>query len=540
MQPFARSVLAFAVAATFATPAVADFGAEREARLNRWAMFTFGVSNDIGESAVTPDGYLRSGTEAAGDLIKHSASLEVSFVSRKVAQHLDLMVEYPAENPTHIVGCIEGATEDLASGKKNPSVQAISLADGSVTTILRGMNRCDGLRRTTWGTVLATEETDDGQAYEILDPLNTSEHTVTDRTAGTIVDANGNAATKIVKHNALPTMAWEGLTILDSGVIYGGDELRPGSYEDANGSNDTDGGAMYKFVPATLHTGTGAITDLSQSPFTSGKTYALQVSCQSSKRQAGQGCEVGSAAWIEVDPAKARSDADAKGATGYYRPEDLHQDPNYTGEGVRFCWTNTGNESSKNYGEVMCAIDSKPNEVVVDADNAGTDLNTVVTRFIVGNPDMNSPDSFEFQPGTGMHYVIEDHNNGDIWACLPDGEDRDVMSDGCIKVISVVDKSAEPTGFFFSADGKTAYLSIQHSSDAEGLENDGYPTDDLLKITGFGDILAPATLDAGLDLSAGSATLEAGNIINIQNFMYGGAPLSVRIKINMDGTWELR
>lgn len=47
------------------------------------------------------------------------------------------------------------------------------------------------------------------------------------------------------------------------------------------------------------------------------------------------------------------------------------------------------------------------------------------------------------------------------------------------------DSSAEPTGFFFASDGKTAYLSIMHSNDANmPLVND-FGTDDIIKITGF-------------------------------------------------------
>lgn len=59
----------------------------------------------------------------------------------------------------------------------------------------------------------------------------------------------------------------------------------------------------------------------------------------------------------------------------------------------------------------------------------------------------NSFDNLAFQPRTGNLYVIEDHDKGDVYACLPDGEDRDIKTDGCIHVLSVKDSSAEPTGF---------------------------------------------------------------------------------------------
>ena len=278
----------------------------------------------------------------------------------------------------------------------------------------------------------------------------------------------------------MPTMAWEGIGLLPSGIVYAGDELRPGT-----DTPDADGGAIFKFVPATM--ATGPITSLEASPFAAGKTYAMQVECVKNAVQFGQGCEVGNALWFEVDPAKARAEADAKGATGYYRPEDLHIDP-MVSEGARFCWTNTGNEGGKNYAEVMCAVDSTPETIAVPDAGMKAELTTVVTRFIEGDKDANSFDNLDFQPGTGNLYVIEDHPNGDIWACLPDGADRNLKSDGCIKMLSVKDTSAEPTGFIFDASGTVAYVSIQHSDDTGMAKVDDYGTDDLIRITGFGAV----------------------------------------------------
>ncbi|PKM35807.1 MAG: hypothetical protein CVV06_14340 [Gammaproteobacteria bacterium HGW-Gammaproteobacteria-10] len=511
---------------------MADVGKTSEDNFLRWTDFNFGVSNDIGGSATTPEGFLRDRTRSAAELLKVSDSLQVEFVTRNVGNNLDMMVLYPGVNPTHIIACIEGGVEDLADGRKNPSVQTIDLATGNVTTILRGMDRCDGIRTTPWGTILATEETDDGGAYEIIDPLNTVENTVTDRAAGTIT---GATASNIAKRDALPTMAWEGLAVLRGGVVIAGDEERPGSDVDDNGGNDTDGGALFKFVPSAIRNDGSNITDLSQSPLVSGTTYALQVSCFNDRVQHGQGCEVGNGSWVEVVAADARKDANRKNATGFYRPEDLHRDPDFTGAGVRFCWTNTGNEGAKHYAELMCGIDSSPNEAVAD------ELSVIINRFVEGNRDMNSFDNLDFQPGTGMHYIVEDHPNGDIWACLPDGADRDIKSDGCVKVLSVIDDSAEPSGFIFAPDGKTAYVSIQHSDDAPGTEFDGYDTDDLIKITGFNTrLFKPSELDALLNLQSGQASTQPDNTIRLDNFTFGGQPLSVNIKINMDGTWELR
>ncbi len=516
----------------FNTAIAADFGSTTENRLTSWpfVVYNFGLSNDIGDSAVMPDGYLRDKTRSADQQVKISGNLQVEYVTRNVGNKADMMALYPETNHTHLIACIEGGAEDLDNGKKNPSVQAIELATGNITTLLRGMDRCDGIRLTPWGTILATEETDDGAAYEIFDPLNTVENTVTDRTNGTIT---GATAGNIAKRPALPTMAWEGLTVLPSGVVIAGDELRPGSYEDDNGSSDTDGGAIFKFVPNQLAIG-GNILNINDSPLVSGSVYALQASCRDSKRQFGQGCEVGNAAWVAVDAADARKAANSVGATGYYRPEDLHVDPAYVGEGERFCWTNTGNKGASNWGEVMCAVDKKPDVAEVDG------LNVIVNRMIVGNPDLNAPDNFSFQPNTNLHYVIEDNSNGDIWSCLPDGDDRDTMTDGCVKFFSVIDTSAEPTGFLFDETGQTAYVVIQHSDDAEGTDFDGYATDDLLKITGFAMPIGSDNLNSRLNFNGGSASLGSNNTVQFNGIRFDNTPINATIHINMDGTWSLQ
>ncbi len=470
-----KILLGVAIAASFSTPAFAasDFGAKVEHLLKAQAFKYFGFVKPITDSASAQVD--RVPGQNANDLIKLATGLHATILTRKAAHVSDMFAFWPSEeNPTHTIWCNEGGRVQLDNGKYNPSVQAIDLISGEVTTIVRGMRSCDGIRLTSWGTILATEERSDGGAYEIMDVLNTNA-TISDRATG----ANDDPA-HVVKRTALPMISWEGLTVLDSGVVIAGDEWRPGTDAD-----DKDGGAMFKFVPENPRSDSGVISDLAQSPLAAGSVYAMQVSCKDSKQQFGQGCEIGNAGWVSVTAENARDDADAAGATGYYRPEDLHRDPAYDGTGVRFCWTNTGNEGAKNYAEVMCGVDSDP--LLADSDTRSV----VVNRFVEGDSDFNSFDNLAFQPGTGNLYVIEDHPHGDIFACLPDGKDRDIKSDGCVKVLSVKDATAEPTGFGFSADGKTAYLSIQHSDDSncpagsDCEDVDGYPTSDIIKITGF-------------------------------------------------------
>jgi hypothetical protein len=494
-----KKIITIAATAAFAASAgAADFGQKVEQLLRAQSSSLFGFIQPAPAFTTT---VARAPGQSATDLITLAPGLTASILTRKAASDADMFTLWPnAAAPTHAIFCIEGGAANigpvgttLPGGlvvKKNPAVQRIDLSNGNVETILRGMDRCDGIRTTAWGTILATEETNNGGGYEILEPLTTTNHTVLNRgatgiigagnvTPATIVDINNVPSTKVTKHVALPAMAWEGLDITATGVVYGGDERRPGSgYGGANVA-DSDGGALFKFIPTTPWAG-GTLTDLALSPFAAGTTYAYRGLC--SAGQWGQGCEIGRGQWVAVDPTFAPLDANAKQATGYYRPEDGHFDPKYTGPGVRFCWTNTGNTGFSNYGEVVCLDDPTP------ASGASV---PVANRFVEGDPDFNAHDNLEFHPTTGNIYVIEDYSNGDIFACLRDGLDRDIKSDGCVRLLTVKDQSAEPTGFAFSGDGKTAYVSIQHSSDTactvgtDCQNEDDYATDDIVKITGW-------------------------------------------------------
>lgn len=469
------STLLFGISTLTFAQSDKDFGSSVEKLLNDQSNKYFGIKEPLKNSAPTSAVPFRTENQKAEDQVVFAKGLKVKYLTRNVGNKTDMFELYPEDNPTHLVSCVEGGRELIAiPDKYNPSVQRVNLETGEVETILRGMDRCDGIRLTSWGTILATEETNDGAGYEILDPLNVTDETVIDRTAGIVSDPF-----HIAKREALPVMAWEGLTVLTNGVVIAGDELRPGT-----SNPDIDGGSIFKFVPNIPKTDDTKIINLDDSPFVAGIVYALQISCRDSKQQFGQGCEVGNGSWIEVNAATAREDAYTVGATGYYRPEDLHKDilfeaPLDNPNAVRFCWTNTGNESANNFGEVFCAVDFEP--LATDPDGR----TVIANRFVEGDNDFNSFDNLAFQPGTGNLYVIEDHINGDIFACLPDGEDRNIKTDGCVKILSVNDSSAEPTGFTFNRDGTTAYLSIQHSNDLLIPDFDDYPTDDILIIEGF-------------------------------------------------------
>ncbi len=442
--------------------------------------------------------------------------IQAEYFSREVGQDWDQMVFWPhgAARPTHLVGCIEEILDCLSGtcgesfvfgDKLTPSVQVIDLQTRAVTTLVRGMTICDGIRTTPWGTVIATEEdyqSDTGSVYEILDPLTADEFTILDRSRGgapaRIVDQDGwDASDRIIKRTAFPVIQYEGLLVHETGVVIAGDEHRPGSYE----RGDTDGGGVYKFIPTNLYKpDTGHIASLNQSPLIEGTTYALQVSCREDRQQFGQGCEIGNAAWIPLTPTVTseisldagkprvgREAANAAGATAYYRPEDLHRDPMFSDpnqpDAIRFCFAVTGNHAGSNYGEVQCAIDQD----VTTATGATGEI--VLNRFIEGSPEFSQPDNLAFQPTTGGLFVVEDNGasrgNSDVWACLPDGADDDIKSDGCVRLLKIADGSAESTGFLFTPDGTEAYFAIQHSADGNMPLVDDFQTDDLIKLSGF-------------------------------------------------------
>ena len=81
------------------------------------------------------------------------------------------------------------------------------------------------------------------------------------------------------------------------------------------------------------------------------------------------------------------------------------------------------------------------------------------------------PDNIAFQPRTGNcgpprgcrdARSRRPHNN-DLWDCLPDGADQDLLSDGCIRIATLNDLTAEWTGGIFDATGEHFYVSIQHN-----------------------------------------------------------------------------
>ncbi len=421
-------------------------------------------------SATTP-----SSTEPGPNAVQVAGGLKAQLVSDKVGENADMIALWPDDaHPTHAIFCneIDGTVAGAPA-----TVQRVQLSNGQVSDMVFGNISCDPAHRTDWGTIIFGEEAaTSGRVYEILDPLAVNNVTI-DRATGATSDP-----THVVARTALGQVSYEGIVLLPDGTTYYGDELRP--------SNGKAGGGIYKFVPTTKRDPhAGPITSLDQSPLVAGSIYFLRIGIRNGGTDFGQGSNIGAGKWIgPIAAGNLAANAIAMGGyTGYYRPEDMDLDPLAWSKGqVRFCWTNTGIDTGANWGEVLCAAD----ESTTDATFL-TGTKPVVSPFVIGNPSLRMPDNIDFQPGTGILYVLMDattsaenpsFSNDDVWACLPDGADSDVLSDGCVRVMTLEDGNAEFTGIQFLADGKSFLIDLQHrTQDGRAIPH----TTDMLLVQGL-------------------------------------------------------
>ncbi len=442
-----------------------DWGLDRQTQMENKSQTLFGFGQPLDQSSTTDLSQAQALANPAG-LVTVAKGLKVGVVSAgNAAPNLDQMILWPKSNPTHIIACNE-------QGTAQPSLQKISLATGVATTIATGLDDCDPVRATPWGTVLFGEEAGAaGAMYELIDPLNVVGASINHVTGVTAAPYANN----IQRVNALGFLSFEGLAILPNGVTYYGDELAP--------SNGTPGGAYYKFVPDTPWAGGGAISSLSQSPYNAGKVYSLRVGQGSNS---GQGDAYGIGTWSflaslnSASSQQLRSLSTVNNRTGYYRPEDIAiDDAAFASGNVRFCGNNTGRDSARYWGETVCVTDGTFAQALANTATPQVQL------FVQGSDQFNMPDNIGFQPGRGNWLVEEDGSTGDfidgarnddIWDCLPDGADVDMLTDGCVRVATLNDLDAESTGGFFDPTGKHYYVSIQHNSSGFGT---------ILDITGW-------------------------------------------------------
>jgi len=436
-----------------------DFGLFRDAQLDAHSEQLFGIVAPVDASSTQSIG----ATDASADptkLVTLAKGLRAHVVTSvpNAAPNFDMMVLWPNDqNPTHLIVANE-------EGTAQPALQRVRLSDGLVETILSGTTSNDPVRRTAWGTILLGEEASDGWLIEIANPLTTTGVTF-NRASGTSSDPAHVIARPAVGH-----LAFEGIALYPNGVMYYGDENRP--------LNGTPGGAYFKFVPSAPWNGQQGIAN---SPLATGTVYGLRLGKRSGNTDYGQATQTGLGTWITVTSTpntNLRAAAATLKLTGYYRPEDIDIDAEALADGnVRFCGNNTGNESQdKNWGETICITDGALVQAL-----ANTAI-PEVQYFALGSWDFAMMDNIAYQFGRGNWIIHEDGDgpevgrNNDLWSCLEDGQDADTLSDGCARIGTLNDLTAEWTGGVFDRSGTHFYVSIQHNITGHGV---------ILDITGW-------------------------------------------------------
>jgi secreted PhoX family phosphatase len=450
-----------------------DFGQQVEALAKFQSLDLFGVYRPLDESSTVSLTAAQANANPA-KLVTLAPGLTAKVVSAdaSLAPNVDMMALWPNDtHPTYLIACNE-------QGSAQVGMQRINLSTGAVANIVSsGLSSCDPVRRTAWGTIIFGEENGaNGRVFELLDPLATTGVTVSGSGAGTTTSDPAHVAVR----PALGQLSFEGIALYPNGVMYFGDENRPG--------NGNPGGAYFKFIPSTPWTGGAPISNLADSPLAAGNIYGMRVGKRSGNTDYGQGNEFGRGTWIPVTgvaPINLRAAASTLKLTSYYRPEDLDIDLGALEDGdVRFCGNNTGEDTQggdNHWGETMCITDG----TLAEAADGFTLSTPEYQPLVIGNVDFAMMDNIAYQPGTGNWIINEDGEgpvatpprNNDIWSCLDDGDDKDNLADACVKVISLNDLNAESTGGIFDATGKRYFVSIQHNVTGHGV---------ILEINGWG------------------------------------------------------
>jgi secreted PhoX family phosphatase len=450
--------LFLAPALVVADPHHFDFGSWSEHLLASQSERLFGVAQPVGASS-TQSIDAAAANQDPRRLVTLARGLRARVVASNVnvPPNVDMMALWPNDHaPTHIIACNE-------EGPNEPGVVRIRLFDGFVETMLTGLDSCDPVRRTAWGTIIVGEEAgSSGHLLEIVHPLavtNVFFDRVANQTSG------GTGAGNVADRPAVGRTSFEGIALYPNGVMYYGDENRP--------FQGTPGGAYFKFVPTSPWLGGGGIADLDESPLADGAVYGLKLGKRSGNTDNGQGSNTGLGTWVAIPTPVGDLRAAAAGLklTGYYRPEDFDVDAVAFADGsIRFCGNNTGNEGQdRNWGETICVADGTLEEATEGTSTPEVQL------FVVGTPELAMMDNMAYQPGRGNWVLMEDGDgpevgrNNDLWSCLPDGADADHLSDGCIRIGTLNDLNAEWTGGFFDASGRHFFVSIQHNVTGHGV-----------------------------------------------------------------------
>jgi hypothetical protein len=286
----------------------------------------------------------------------------------------------------------------------------------------------DGLVWTPWGTILMAEE-------EIVASFPDPKYPNIQR--GLIYEYFPKSG-EVIARPAIGARSHEGLRFDREGNLYGISESRG----ILNAGSPGESGALFKFVPDRKG-------DLS-----SGKLYALRV-------HSGR---TGPATWVELDlnPVSFDSDsaAQAVGATGWDRPEDIEIDKSKArargGEGIMYVAVTESSNLPQDNGLVL-KIELMGDQAFV-SNYVEPGVNVAPESGGDSGLGFDDPDNLVLAPN-GDLYITEDDSPGDIWVARGKGP----VAAEVVVFARLLDCGAEPTGIYFSRDGKTLWVNSQHA-----------------------------------------------------------------------------
>ncbi len=308
----------------------------------------------------------------------------------------------------------EVSVTDLKTGKTNVLAQRSD------------WERFDGIVWSPWGTILAGEETSSsagpdpqvpeakaGLVYEFFVDPNDPTKLKTNDPRDNVAPFNDGIAVR----PALGSKAHEGMRFDRKGYYYGITESDPGS--------------IFRFIPDRK----GDLSD--------GQLQALKTS----NGRTGQGV------WVNIPDEAARTDAqtaaNAMGANGYNRPEDVE-----TGQ-------STGKDKNNGGNTLYVALTGTDEVLAVDLSSKKNPFAYQYVGAQAGNttPEFDMPDNLALDR-KGNLAIAEDPGGSppsktmgdDIWVASPQGG-KHRPADQVERFASLKDCVAEPTGIYFALKG---------------------------------------------------------------------------------------
>ena len=281
---------------------------------------------------------------------------------------------------------------------------------------------------TPWGTLLFGEETNSAARRDPAVPA---------AVGGLVYEvffdpADLTHVTSVVPRPAIGAKSHEGMRFDVQGNLYSISERTPGY--------------IFKFVPDVKG-------DLS-----AGQTYVLKLTQQDGDR-------TGTGEWLALDRAAVQVDAsaaaDAVGATGYGRPEDVE------------IATSSGNNRGGT-SILYVAITSEHRVLAIDLRGSpGSPPGSVrvwnyVARGLNTTTEFTMPDNLALDHA-GNLYITEDPGGNtasgkrgdDIWVATPPTELATAAA-SVVRFATLTDCEAEPTGLYFDLKGQRLFVNIQH------------------------------------------------------------------------------